>query len=82
MVETWRRLQTSDHYYYMSTKGGGDGVVHQYFSPFESPYDAFVSFSNVMKDFTRRCRECQVIEPLPVVGRVEEISVIYQGGEK
>ena len=82
MVETWRRLQTSDHYYYMSTKGGGDGVVHQYFSPFESPYDAFISFSNVMKDFTRRCRECQVMEPLPVVGRVEEVSGIYQGGEK
>jgi alpha-amylase len=53
-VEIWRRLQTSDHYYYMSTKQSGDGVVHQYFSPFESPYDAFVSFCNIMKDFEAR----------------------------
>lgn len=52
--ELWRRLQTSDHFYYMSTKRSGDGVVHQYFSPFESPYDAFVSFANVMKDFEAR----------------------------
>lgn len=53
--ETWRRLQTSDHYYYMCTKGYGDGVVHQYFSPFESPYDAFIAYSNVVKDFAAEC---------------------------
>jgi alpha-amylase len=54
--ETWRRLQTSDHFYYMSTKGDGDGVVHRYFSPFESPYDAFVAYMNVLKDINVRCR--------------------------
>jgi alpha-amylase len=53
--ETWRRLQTSDHYYYMCTKGYGDGIVHQYFSPFESPYDAFIAYSNVVKDFAAEC---------------------------
>jgi alpha-amylase len=52
--ETWRRLQTSDHFYYMSTKGDGDGVVHRYFSPFESPYDAFVGYMNVLKDIKAR----------------------------
>jgi alpha-amylase len=54
--ETWRRLQTSDHLYYMSTKGNGDGVVHRYFSPYESPYDAFVGYMNVLKDITARSR--------------------------
>ena len=50
-LETWRRLQTSDHFYYMSTKGAADGEVHRYFSPFESPYDAFIAYMNVLKDF-------------------------------
>ena len=51
-LETWRRLQTSDHFYYMSTKGAGDGEVHRYFSPFESPYDAFIAYMNVLKDLS------------------------------
>lgn len=55
--ETWRRLQTSDHFYYMSTKGEADGAVHRYFSPFESPYDGFVAYMNVLKDIRARSRE-------------------------
>jgi len=47
--EEWGRLQTSDHLYYLSTKGGADGQVHQHFSPFESPYEAFITFMNVLK---------------------------------
>lgn len=58
--ETWRRLQTSDHFYYVSTKGDGDGVVHRYFSPYESPYDAFVGYMNVLKDIHARSREIGV----------------------
>ena len=53
--ETWRRLQTSDHFYYMSTKGFGDGIVHSYFSPFESPYDAFIAYNNILRDLSSRC---------------------------
>lgn len=53
--EIWRRLQASDHFYYMSTKSDGDGEVHRYFSPFESPYDAFVAYMNVLKDMSQRC---------------------------
>jgi alpha-amylase len=48
-LDIWRKLQTSDHFYYMSNKGGPDGVVHQYFRPFESPYDAFVTYMNVLR---------------------------------
>jgi alpha-amylase len=49
-LEQWRRLTTSDHLYYMCTKWFADGDVHKYFSPYESPYDAFVAFMNVAQD--------------------------------
>ena len=52
--EIWRRLQTSDHFYYMSTKTGPDGQVHSYFSPFDSPYEAFISYMNVLSDLAAR----------------------------
>ena len=55
LLETWRRLGTSDHCYYMSTKGFSDGEVHSYFSPFDSPYDAFIAYMNVLTDLERRC---------------------------
>lgn len=54
LLAAWRRLQASDHFYYMCTKGGGDGSVHSYFSPFASPYEAFIVFMNVMKDLERK----------------------------
>ncbi len=54
LLETWRRLQTSDHFYYMCTKWWSDGDVHKYFNPYESPYDAFISFMNVLNDLKLR----------------------------
>lgn len=54
-LETWRRLGTSDHFYYMSTKGLTDGEVHRYFSPFDSPYDAFIAYMNALTDLERAC---------------------------
>ncbi|WP_329741831.1 glycoside hydrolase family 57 protein [Dyella sp. A6] len=53
-LEDWRRLLTSDHAYYMSTKHWADGDVHQYFSPFESPYDACINYMNVLADLAAR----------------------------
>lgn len=47
----WRKLLTSDHFYYMCTKWFADGDVHAYFSPYASPYDAFINYMNVLKDF-------------------------------
>src|SRR5690606_3833101 len=41
LIEDWRRLQTSDHFYYMCTKWFNDGDIHAYFSPYANPYDAF-----------------------------------------
>ena len=50
----WHRLTTSDHLYYMSTKGTNDGAVHRYFSPYDSPYDAYVNFINVLDNLRER----------------------------
>lgn len=57
ILDDWRRLQTSDHFYYMCTKWFSDGDVHKYFNPYESPYDAFISYMNVLNDFKLRLRE-------------------------
>ena len=54
LIEDWRRLQTSDLVYYMCTKYFNDGDVHAYFSPYDSPFDAFLYFMNVMRDIRMR----------------------------
>ncbi len=51
LLRTWRRLQTSDHFYYMCTKWFSDGDVHKYFNPYGSPYDAYINYMNVLADF-------------------------------
>ena len=51
VLKTWRRLLISDHFYYMSTKFFSDGDVHAYFSPFKSPYQAFLSYMAIIEDF-------------------------------
>jgi len=55
-LRLWRYFQTSDHLYYMFTAGGGPGEVHSYFSPFESPMDAFVAAQALILDFESRLR--------------------------
>lgn len=57
LIEDWRRLQTSDHFYYMCTKWFADGDVHAYFSPYESPYDAYIAFMNAVNDLQLRIQE-------------------------
>lgn len=54
ILKDWDYLQTSDHFYYMSTKFFSDGEVHAYFNPYETPYEAFVNYMNVLSDFTIR----------------------------
>lgn len=53
-IEAWRDLTTSDHVYYIATACATDGDVHEYFSPFGSPHDAFLTVMNVVEDFGRR----------------------------
>jgi alpha-amylase len=54
LLEFWRRLQTSDHFYYMCTKYFEDGDIHKYFSPYESPHEAFVYFMNAFRNLKIR----------------------------
>lgn len=54
VLRDWRRLSTSDHFYYMCTKWFQDGDVHAYFNPYESPYEAFIAYMNVLNDLRLR----------------------------
>ncbi len=54
LIRDWRKLTTSDHFYYMCTKWFSDGDVHKYFNPYETPYDAFIAFMNVLNDIQLR----------------------------
>ncbi|MDX1920893.1 MAG: glycoside hydrolase family 57 protein [Candidatus Caenarcaniphilales bacterium] len=57
LIEVWRKLTVSDHFYYMSTKNYSDGDVHSYFSPYDSPYDAYIVMSNVLADLEKRVED-------------------------
>ncbi len=57
MLDDWRKLQTSDHFYYMSTKFWNDGDVHKYFSPYGTPHEAYVYFMNVLQDLRNRIKQ-------------------------
>jgi alpha-amylase len=50
IIDTWAKLLTSDHFYYMCTKYWADGDVHKYFSPYQSPYDAYIFYMNALTD--------------------------------
>ena len=54
LLRDWRRLTTSDHVYYMSRKCESDGDVHEYFSPYEGPQEAFVRFMSCLDDLRQR----------------------------
>jgi alpha-amylase len=57
LTEDWRRLQTSDHFYYMCTKWFNDGDIHAYFSPYNTPYEAYINFMNAYRDLQFRLAE-------------------------
>jgi len=54
LLNVWRRLQTSDHLYYVSTKGLEDGDVHAYFSHYDGPYDGFINYMNILQDLKQK----------------------------
>ncbi|MGB2937097.1 MAG: glycoside hydrolase family 57 protein [Phycisphaerae bacterium] len=56
LLHDWRLLQTSDHFYYMCTKWFADGDVHKYFNPYESPYDSYINFMNILDNVRTRLR--------------------------
>jgi len=57
LIQDWKKLQTSDHFYYMCTKWFNDGDVHKYFNPYDSPYDSFIAFMNIINDLKLRLKK-------------------------
>jgi alpha-amylase len=55
IIKDWRSLQTSDHFYYMCTKYFSDGDVHKYFNPYDTPYDSYINFMNILCNLKARC---------------------------
>ncbi|MBU2476942.1 alpha-amylase, partial [Candidatus Micrarchaeota archaeon] len=56
LIQDWRKMQISDHFYYMCTKWFSDGDVHKYFNPYDSPYDSFLNYNNVLADLNNRLK--------------------------
>lgn len=54
LIQDWHALSTSDHFYYMCTKYYADAAVHAYFNPYESPYDAYINYMNVLDNLKGR----------------------------
>lgn len=69
----WEYLQASDHFYYMATKFFSDGAVHAYFNPYETPYDAFMNYMNVLSDFEIRVNRCLPDNELNVIARLDSL---------
>lgn len=81
----WRYLQTSDHFYYMCTKFFADGDVHKYFNPYNSPYEAFINYMNVLSDFEERVNDNmvqiedkpQINKKLKILNEVQELEYLH-----
>jgi alpha-amylase len=74
LIESWRRLQTSDHFYYMCTKYFEDGNVHKYFSPYETPYQAFIYYMNAVRNLLFRLER----EEVKLTARQELEMKVYE----
>ena len=57
LKQDWYYLQASDHFFYMSTKHQADGEIHSLYSQYDSPYQAFTNYMNVLADFIVRVEE-------------------------
>ena len=60
IIKSWRKLLTSDHFYYMCTKWSSDGDVHAYFSPYGSPFEAYRRYAIILADLQDRVRSATI----------------------
>ncbi len=70
IIEEWRKLQIADHFYYMCTKWFADGDVHKYFNPYDSPYDCFIAFMNIINDLKLKIKSVGSYIPNRCKGRI------------
>lgn len=54
ILSDWRCLQPSDHFHYMATKQISDADARRYPSPYDSPYDSYINFMNVLDNLRLR----------------------------
>jgi len=73
LLALWRKLQTSDHFYYMCTKWFADNDVHAYFSPYESPYEAFINYMNALTDLEDHVLQSERASSVPSVDTLNAI---------
>ncbi|GHC48090.1 alpha-amylase [Roseibacillus persicicus] len=57
LLHQWRKMQTAEHFYFMSTKGGESGKVHERLRPYPSAYEAYLYFMNALSDLQIRLDE-------------------------
>lgn len=57
LSDDYSRLQASEHFFYMRTKLFSDSDYHKYVSPYDSPYEAFINYMNILSDFIDRLQK-------------------------
>ncbi len=55
LLSDWRRLTTSDHFFYMNTRHLGDASTPD-FSTYESPFHAYMNFMSILDNLGGRAR--------------------------
>lgn len=50
----WRYLQDADHFLFMKTRPSSITPDHSHPSPYQSAYDAYINFMNILTDFSER----------------------------
>jgi len=78
LIADWRRLTTSDHFYYMCTKWFSDGDVHKYFNPYDTPYDGYIAFMNVLNDLALRIEAPRAERALSLSERPSAVLAVRQ----
>ena len=69
----YKNLQTSDNFYYQCTKGFNDMDVHSYFSHFETPYDAYATYMDILYDFKNHLIVSQILDKY--VKKIESLNL-------
>ncbi len=82
IISDWRKLQVSDHFYYMCTKYFSDGDVHKYFNPYNSPYDSYINFMNVLGHLRRRCSNTSEEQEEPLTQQHKATKRFLQAGSQ
>jgi alpha-amylase len=80
IISDWRKLQVSDHFYYMCTKYFADGDVHKYFNPYNSPYDSYINFMNVLGNLSSRCSKASKKQAASLIPQQKAAKRFVQAG--